>query len=234
MVKQGYYIPVTGEANTWEISVSFRSPSDVCSKKSSKLPIGNQLVINQHTINKSIPMTSSQAAQVGMQPGSCMHQMGQHWFYDLESGGAKMTWNPGNLLPIVPMYAEGSKGHINAFFFTTPACQYDSGHNWDNVPVVCSLTAAMMCKNFCQSDCDESAWAIARGKSPWKDPTTYRWGTMHVFFNGNPDSVKCKNAGAMDPMGRTCPANTLVAKAKAATKAAARRRRWWVEQKNLF
>jgi len=222
MVKQGYYIPVKGEAHTWEISVSFRSPSEVCSTDESKMPIGNQVVINQHTIKKSIPMTSAEAAKVGFGAGSCMKQMGQHWFYDLQSGGSKMTWNPGNLLPIVPMYAEGSN-RINAFFFTTPACQYDSGHNWDNVPVICSLNAGMMCNNFCQSDCPASPAAVLTGKTPWKDPATYRWGTMHVFFNGHLDSVTCKGGdGMLNRMGRTCPANTPVAKAKAAS-----RRRFW-------
>ena len=67
------------------------------------------------------------------------------------------------------------------------------------MPVICGLTADLMCKNFCNSGCEwDTSW----------------WATQHVFFNANPDSVKCADPVAIwkDPIlfgaGGACPSNT--------------------------
>jgi hypothetical protein len=59
----------------------------------------------------------------------------------------------------------------------------------------------MMCKNWCNEQCD------------WKNDGD-RFGTYHVFFNKDPSVVKCAHPKSFwdDPidyaMGRECPANT--------------------------
>jgi len=223
MVSQGYYIPVSGAANTWEMSVSFRPAADVCSESKLAADIGDRVIINQHTIAKSIPMTKAEAQQEGWQPGSCMTQMGQHHFYDLEKG-PEMTFQTGNLLPVTPMYGLPD-GKINAIFFSSPACQDDTGkaENWDVFPGNCALPAWGMCANFCNKDCPASMVDA----TPWQTPQkTTNYATYHVFFNTakGANDVKCPD----DPtnykgtsvtgwitkavMGRTCPADTPEAK----------------------
>jgi len=225
MVSQGYYIPIDHEPDTWEMSVSFRAADDVCSETTLAADIGDRIIINQHTIAKSIPMTKTEAAEEGWQPGSCMTQMGQHYFYDLETG-YDMTFKTGNLLPVTPMYAIPD-GKINAIFFSTPACQDDTGPRWDNFPMGCALPAYGMCNNWCNKDCP----AAPGSSTPWTSPVkTNNYGTYHVFFNtkAGADDVKCPDEAsnyvpsnlllkaAGSAVGRTCPADTPEAIAAAA------------------
>ena len=162
------------------ITVSFRSVEDVCASSGGRgMAIGDRLVINQMKggIAKSVPMTAAEAKANNFQAGSCMGKMGQHWFYDLQSA-PKMSWKAENLLPIVPMYhlMGPNTGKLNAFFFTSPVCQNKQSGDWDIVPVICGLTADFMCANWCNSKCKwDTSW----------------WATEHIFFNANPDSVKC-------------------------------------------
>eukprot|EP00937_MAST-01D_sp_MAST-1D-sp2_P003184 g3184.t1 len=225
MVSQGFYIPVSSAENTFEMSVSFRSPADVCATASLPAAIGDRVVINAHTALKySLPMTAGQAASAGFQAGSCMSGMGQHFFRDLESGST-MSWITGNLMPITPMYypAGDPSGKLNGIFLSSPACQYDNGPAWDNVPVECALTSNLMCENFCNEKCSTGLLS----DSPWQKPhKTERYATFHIMFQNQAgwDSVKCPGASdnpfqsggvAAVAAGRTCPRNTPSAQAQA-------------------
>ena len=213
MVDQGYYIPVEGEEKSWELFVSFRSAADVCSEDL-LTDIGDRVVINQHTIAVSVPMTAGDAVKDDMyEPASCMTGMGQHYFNDLV-GGSEMTWGTGNVNPIVPMYypPNDPDGKLNAFLFTSPTCQNDEGDVWDNVPIpsYCGLSDSLMCNNWCNSECGTSAW----NKNPFHSPKTDRWATYHVFFSTleEKSALVCegKVVGGViaHAAGRTCPDNT--------------------------
>eukprot|EP00656_Telonema_subtile_P030967 TRINITY_DN3392_c0_g1_i3.p1 TRINITY_DN3392_c0_g1~~TRINITY_DN3392_c0_g1_i3.p1 ORF type:complete len:433 (+),score=92.46 TRINITY_DN3392_c0_g1_i3:36-1334(+) len=221
-IANGYYIK--DGTDHWHLSMSFRAVSEMCSGATSSETVGDRLIINQDTIAKSVPMTSSEALAANFMPGSCMTSMGQHHFYDLSVAPGN-SWISGNLLPIVPMYhAAGSPhaGKINAFFFASPTCQgpnnkgSSTAYSWDNVPDIigCALPPSAMCENFCAKDCSTDS---VFGANPWKSSGTKHWGTFHIFFNSDPKhQPTCPgysalknvfNIGAI-PFGRTCPANT--------------------------
>jgi len=225
MISEGYYIPiedrpvVEGYEEMYEMSVSFRGAADVCSNDILGDAIGDRVVINQHTIAVSIPMTQGEADTDGFQPGACHPGMGQHYFKDITSGST-MSFLTGNLLPIAPMYypPNDPDGKLNAFLFSWPNCQVNNSPTgaWDYVPIipVCALTSAMMCLNFCNEDCGTSHF------SPYafKEPDTSRYGTYHIFLieEGDWDSITCPNTPSFSNRkdilswgaGRTCPSNT--------------------------
>jgi len=219
-VSQGYYIPVEGgDEDSWQLYVSFRSRANVCSDNLLADDIGDRVVINQHTIAVSVPMTAGEAEEDNYQPASCMLGMGQHYFKDLEDG-SDMSWKTGNLLPITPMYypPNDPNGKLNAFLFSSPTCQNDIGEGlWDNVPFgFCGLRFSMMCLNFCNEECSTDTFTFT---SPFHSPTTHRWATYHVFFSTPEERsvLYCDEfvdkwwqpGGAGGWMaGRTCPDNT--------------------------
>jgi hypothetical protein len=215
MIEDGYYI--SAGSDHWFLSVSFRSPEEMCTEQMSSEQIGDRLVVNQDSIAKSIPMTSSEAEAEGFMPGSCMQSMGQHWMYDLVDAPSN-SYISGNLLPVVPMY---SNGKLNSFFFTTPTCQGPSHkgssepYSWDNTgPLGCALPSWAMCMNFCDGRCKTNA-LIGR-ENAWASSGTDHWGTMHIFFNADPaNEPTCPGYSAFDAggpagimFGRHCPANT--------------------------
>jgi WAS/WASL-interacting protein len=212
LVDQGYWIK-SGE-HEWQMSVSFRDPSLVCSSEHVSDEIGDRIILNQHTIAKSIPMTRSEAMREKFAVGSCMKGMGQHWFYDVATAPS-ISFQSSTLLPVTPMY-DVANGKINAFFFSTPSCQNGEGPRWDNAgPLGAGLPSAGMCANFCDEKCATSTKQVGIDKifktSSWSNPKTTCWATMHIFFNEHPDkSPTCPNAISMfsDPLlghfGRSC------------------------------
>jgi len=143
------------------LSMSFRS-SDVCSGSTSPVNLGDQLVINANSTAIAIPLTEEDAINNNWTKGSCFSGMGYHYFYDLSTAPV-MSWEAANLLPIVPMYFNGS---INAFFFASSVVQQGltGAHWWDPV----FLLDFLMCKNWCDSSCT------------WHD--TSAWSTFHVYL----------------------------------------------------
>jgi len=133
--------------------------------------IGDRLIINPQGINYEIPVLESEAQQLGYEMGSCMDTMGTHWFKDITKSDNHMSWKSENVLPIVPMYNNGT---INAIFFNTDKVQQGlfDAHWWEPIPLINS----MMCMNMCDSKCTFSG--------------TCSWSTMHIYFN-DPKQVKC-------------------------------------------
>ena len=97
----------------------------MCSGATFSETIGDRICINQMPggIKKMVPLTATEAQNIGYQAGSCMAKMGQHWIYDLEAA-PRMSWVSGNMMPIIPMYNTlgPNTGLINAFLFTSPVC----------------------------------------------------------------------------------------------------------------
>eukprot|EP01102_Stenamoeba_stenopodia_P012388 TRINITY_DN3907_c0_g1_i1.p1 TRINITY_DN3907_c0_g1~~TRINITY_DN3907_c0_g1_i1.p1 ORF type:complete len:299 (-),score=55.36 TRINITY_DN3907_c0_g1_i1:118-969(-) len=160
LIDSGYFQPVSD--GVYYISLTFRESSEMCSSYYPTEPLGDQLVINANNIAVSIPMTEEDAINGQWTAGSCFYSMGYHYFYDLATA-PNMSWEAANLLPIVPMYNNGT---INAIFFASSVVQQGllSSHEWDSIP----LPNLLMCKNWCDSSCTFS--------------DTSAWSTMHIYF----------------------------------------------------
>jgi len=134
--------------NTYRMSVSFRQPSDMCSGETFPEIIGTQLVLDQGTVDLSLPLTENDATNAQWTKGSCIGGMGTHWSYDL-SAAPEMTWVASNLLPIVTMYNEVNGGVLSAFFFTSPRVQLSEPLGpWEG-----PIPSGLMCLNWCNNTC---------------------------------------------------------------------------------
>jgi hypothetical protein len=159
LIEGGFWQQV--ENSQYRITVSFRSSSQMCSTSQSLLPLGDRLVINANSISYEIPTDASGLSN--WHQGSCFAGMGHHWFYDLEKA-PNMSWEADNLLPIVPMYFNGT---VNAIFFASTSVQQGllNSHWWEPIP----LPNLLMCKNTCDSDCTFLGTSL--------------WSTLHIYFN---------------------------------------------------
>ena len=189
LVEKGFWIPVG--SSEWMLSASFRGIENMCNStyKADEV-LGDRLVINQQSINYTIPLTAAEAQCSQWTPGSCMVTMGEHWFYDLSSAPVQ-SWNSSNLLPIVAMYYPPNiNGTLSTFFFTTPVKQ--PGSNPLSIPgdwEVPALTPPDMCLNYCDSTC---TW-----------PGVDYWSTMHIYINSQWTYITCPNGSG--PIDRECP-----------------------------
>eukprot|EP00053_Salpingoeca_punica_P005234 m.53244 g.53244 ORF g.53244 m.53244 type:complete len:286 (+) comp13142_c0_seq1:63-920(+) len=161
LVNLGYFTYVRdGE---YDISVTFRDTPNVCSSSTSALTLGDRLVINADTLAEEIPLTTAEAERANWSKGACFFSMGYHYFKDLSSG-PRMSWESANMLPIVPMYNNGT---INAFFFASTDIQQQltTANYWDGI----ALPNFLMCKNWCDKACTFG--------------DTHFWSTMHIYMN---------------------------------------------------
>jgi len=121
----GYFVP---DGDGHRITVTFSRVDSSCGTQIPRGSLGDTLIINAHTIAKSLPVRESDAIAQKWHIGSCFETMGHHYFYDLESA-PNMSWKSENLLPVVLMF---DKGLINAFFF----CGFDdSARNYQSALV---------------------------------------------------------------------------------------------------
>mmetsp|Transcript_29153 Transcript_29153/g.70987 ORF Transcript_29153/g.70987 Transcript_29153/m.70987 type:complete len:293 (-) Transcript_29153:64-942(-) len=148
--------------------VGFREPSTVCTTTSaSPHALGDRVVVNADTQRTfSVPLALADAVEQHYVKGACFSTMGTHYFYDLANspnGVAKMSWKASTLMPLVPMYHNGT---LNAVFFASSAVQQDlfDAHWWEPT----ALINYLMCKNWCDDDCTFEG--------------TSAWSTMHVYF----------------------------------------------------
>jgi hypothetical protein len=164
LIDLGYWQPTGKSAGytTYFLSVSFRSADEMCSSSPSVNPLGDTLIINANNISVSLPLTEQEAIDNNWMRGSCFYSMGHHYFYDLVDA-PNMSWLAANLLPVVPMYHNGT---INAFFFASATVQQGllGANEWDPLPLINYL----MCKNWCDSACTFS--------------DTSAWSTLHVYL----------------------------------------------------
>ena len=172
LISRGFWVKQSDGA--YLLTVSFRPTSAMCGTTTSPGTIGNQLMVNQGTLNVPIPLTDSAAQAGGFTKGGCIDKMGTHWALDLESA-PKMTWEVANLMPVIPMYNDGV---VSAFFIASDDTQQSllppSNRFWDIVVIPRSL----MCLNWCDDSCS------------WKG--TLAFSTMHWLL-GNYESVSCSS-----------------------------------------
>jgi WAS/WASL-interacting protein len=137
----------TSDGN-YRLTVSFRPPGGLCSGQSYAETIGTQLVVDQASVNWSLPLTEDAATAAKWTKGGCIGGMGTHWSYDLKSA-PDMSWIASDLFPVVTMYNEQADGVLSAFFFTSPNLQYAEPFGpWEG-----PIPNALMCLNWCDSGC---------------------------------------------------------------------------------
>ena len=88
---QPYWVPVAGASQRYRLTVAFRPSSEICSGATSDMVIGDRVVINPATIALAMPLLEKEALAANFTQGSCIGQMGTHFFYDLASA-PQMSW----------------------------------------------------------------------------------------------------------------------------------------------
>lgn len=148
---ENFWIPQ--DDGNYRLSVSFRFTEGLCDGEIFEETLGTQLMINQGTLNISVPLTSADAANELYTSGSCIGGMGRHWSYDLSSAPV-MSWQSANLQPIVAMYNLDT-GNLSAFFFVTTNVQ----RSWPLGPWEGPFLSVLFCKNWCDSTCSwDATW----------------------------------------------------------------------------
>ena len=71
LIEAGYWIPVSGASKTWYMTVTYRAAAMMCSGDVDSNEIGDRLVINQGSLDYSVPLTARDANAAGYVPGSC-------------------------------------------------------------------------------------------------------------------------------------------------------------------
>jgi len=154
-----FWKPVAGVPGAYDLSISFRKASTMCSGSTNKEVLGDQVSINNDYL---IPENSDIATAAGWVMGDCISQMGIHYSFDLNAQHGKMTWNSSSLLPIMPMYGVNDK-QIKAVLIATPTYQYTFPLGEFEGP----FTNGLFCFNWCpNTGCTFS------GTSVW---TTFHW-----------------------------------------------------------
>eukprot|EP01031_Cornospumella_fuschlensis_P030228 gene30228-36531_t len=186
LVTLGYWKP-QADNTSWAASVSFRSPDMMCSGAKDSLVVGDRAVVNQDGVALALPLSEDQAVANKYDYGSCMKDMGHHYFLDLKTA-PQTSWVEENLMPVVPMFNPSTK-KLHAFFFATPVKQKGSNdllfakHDWE-AP---ALSPSNMCQNWCDDSCT------------WK---TSAWSTMHIYLSSAWKGLKCPGGEGM--FDRSC------------------------------
>jgi len=161
----------------YEVTVSFRNSSLMCSGDMSEDAIGDQLVINQDTVAQNIPLNVDSATAAQWTPGHCISKMGTHWAYDLATHPV-LTHEVENLVPIIPMY-NPETNDVSAFLVHINHIEKVEPFGIWEGPFIPSL--------FCYNFCDPCTW----------DATFIS--TMH-FMLTDPDlnvcTTSCEGEGA--------------------------------------
>lgn len=179
------------DGSYYSIAVALRDSSkqDLCDTTSTvAYPNEEYLAIDPDKANKLIPLSeSSTDLTENYKEGACLPGMGNHWETDIV-GGKDLTYEAGNLFPVVPMY-NSSDGTINGIFFMIPQrkqfwlpgcnafanpldpdCLVEANF-WDVGPGLTEVNAPpfFFCSNFC-------------GECQFSGSTDGMYATMHFFF----------------------------------------------------
>jgi len=103
----------TNDSESYEITLSFRQASVMCSDDMQPEEIGDSLTINADTIGMPIGLNVEQATNLEWTPGHCISEMGTHWAYDTQDHPL-ISHQVANLVPIMPMYNDET-GNLSAF-----------------------------------------------------------------------------------------------------------------------
>jgi len=181
------------------VAIALRE-DNVCDTSTSKAP-GNKpyVAVAPYMANIIIPTTESAPKLAeNFLEGSCIIAMGYHWFHDVV-GGAKLTYEAKNLMPVVPMYSS-IDGTINGIMFVASEIKQvqDSNGDWnqnhwdksiglaeDNTKA--SVAVNVFCNNFC-------------GTCEFSGSTDGYYSNLHWFFKDtqsptSKDFEKCGKTG---------------------------------------
>jgi hypothetical protein len=139
------------EDGHFEITLSFRPESEVCSEIPSDHPIGSELIVNRGVINFLIPVHTHVARGLGWSAGACIEDMGRHWSYDLRTDAKnpvryESDYDFRYLVPIVPMY-DVHTNLLTGIIVVTETVQPGNWPATDDWEVV--IPGTIQCQNFC-------------------------------------------------------------------------------------
>jgi len=172
LVKNNMMIQVSN--NVYDIFLTTRDPSSVCSGQTYSQVLGDRLLLNGFF---PIPLNMSGAEASGWVMGNCIGRMGIHHAYDLAAPG-NQTWNPSSLVPIMPMY-DAQRHTINAVLFNVWNLQdIEPLGVWEG-----PFPSSLFCLNWCaNTGCHFSGVTV--------------WTTLHWHFV-NPSSISCRSASCV-------------------------------------
>jgi len=174
LLTAGYWRDSGAGDSSYDILLTTRDPSVVCSGVTALELIGNQL--NMWNI-QSIALNMSAAEAEGWVMGNCIPKMGIHHAYDLNAPG-NQTWNWQSLVPVLPMY-DAVNQNLNAVLINTPQAQWVEPLGEYEGP----FPNMLMCKNWCaNTGCDF--------------PGVTLWTTLH-FHLVPIDGISCTGAPCM-------------------------------------
>jgi len=140
--QKDFWRPMNSSAKNFIMNIHFRAPSVLCSSTPQRELIGNQVVINQDSINFNVPLTDVEAVNAKWAQGNCISGMGTHWAYDWISAPT-LSYRAEQTVPLMPMYYNGT---ITAFLVDTASFQdVEPVSIWEG-PFISSL----FCKNLCK------------------------------------------------------------------------------------
>ena len=179
------------------LAVALRS-DDLCDTVNPATPGNAEYVaISPGLANQLVPThEDSPELQSDYKEGACLMTMGYHWFQDVV-GGAELTYEADNIVPVVPMY-DSVDGTLNGIFFlatnakqTIGSGKYD-GNFWDRSPGLSQANNKLDGTNpFCTNLCGGCQFTGSEGGM---------FTTMHWFFKttfstpDNPDFEACGGA----------------------------------------
>ena len=168
MMSRGYLsnmlnLPVIDNHRFYTITVGLRESTNLCDARTTFPEVLGTAVVVLNPVNQSaslrVPLSRSEANELGYRRGSCFNGMGFHHFLDWTAQNGSMTWEANHIVPLVPMY-NPVNGSINAIFFASAIVQQTGFHSneWEPVP----LPNSLMCDNLCDKDCTfagTSSWS---------------------------------------------------------------------------
>jgi len=165
-----YWVP-NDDGKSFDLILQTRDPASICSGATDSNVLGDRLWVNG---NFNIPLSASEAQNVGFVEGNCIPKMGIHHAFDLNKP-FDQTWNYTSLLPVLPMYS-ASSGAITAILIASSDAQrIEPFGDWEG-PFINYL----FCKNWCAN-------------SGCTFPGVNLWTTMHWLF-GDPALNQCTGA----------------------------------------
>jgi hypothetical protein len=171
LVDQGYFMETDSADQAFDLVISTRDPSIMCSGDTDGNTLGDRLSING---KMDIPLAMSDAQLAGWVEGNCIPKMGIHHAFDTAYPGSQ-SWNKDTLVPVLPMY-DPATGHINAVLLASSDAQrVEPFGDWEG-----PFPNMLMCKNWCAN-------------TGCTFPGVLFWTTMHWLF-GDPAQNQCAGA----------------------------------------
>jgi len=167
----GAGLVVPAESGAYDIFLTTRNPSSICSSQTYQEVLGDQVHVGGVF---PVPLSESVAQSDGWVMGNCIGRMGIHYSFDLASPG-NQTWNASSQVPVLPMY-DAKRHTINAILINV--------WNWQKTEPLGVFEGPFIPYLYCLNWCADSG-------CNW--PQVSLWTTLHWHFV-DPASISCDGA----------------------------------------